>query len=255
VNKVTDLQVEHLPIETLHLHPHNARQGDVGAISQSLEAHGQYRPIVVQKSTMQVLAGNHTLQAASALGWKEIAATIIDVDDDQALRILLVDNRTNDLATYDDGVLIDLLESLVRSDAGLSGSGFDGSDLDELIAAGEFTPEVEDEQGERVERSSLLDIADIAYGDPKHVVENGDVYRLSKRHYLVVTHPHVGWKNFVPFLEGNAVLCIYPDLYITGCDAAKTTPLVLVQPSHYLAGHLLDKHESLFGKDSVEKLT
>lgn len=131
------LKIERAKTSALQLHPHNARQGDVGAICQSLEAHGQYRPLVVQRSTNHVLAGNHTLQAMQALGWTEADVTYIDVDDDQALRILLVDNRANDLATYDNSVLTDLLEALVRSEFGLEGTGFDGSDLDDLLA--EFT--------------------------------------------------------------------------------------------------------------------
>ena len=134
MKEVSNLKITKVPIEQLSVHPHNARQGDIGAISKSLEEHGQYRPIVVQKSTMRVLAGNHTLQAAAALGWKHVEAVTIDVDDDQALRILLVDNRTNDLADYDNGVLVDLLESLVFTDIGLIGTGFTGSDLDDLIA-------------------------------------------------------------------------------------------------------------------------
>src|ERR1017187_2560559 len=94
----SSLTVEQVDVGTLKQHPRNARQGDVGAIVESLRAHGQYRPIVVQRSTNHVLAGNHTLKAARELGWPTIAATFLDVTNDQALRILLVDNRTNDLA-------------------------------------------------------------------------------------------------------------------------------------------------------------
>lgn len=133
MNQVTGLKIERVAVNELHLHPHNARQGDVGAICQSLEAHGQYRPLVVQKSTNIVLAGNHTLQAAAALGWKQVDVTFIDVDDEQALRILLVDNRSNDVATYDQTVLTDLLEHLVHTGEGLYGTGFDGDDLDDLL--------------------------------------------------------------------------------------------------------------------------
>ena len=148
MQKVGTLQIKKVKVSDLHLHPLNTRQGDVGAIIQSLETHGQYRPVVVQKSSMNVIAGNHTLMAASSLGWATVDATLLDVDDDQALRILLVDNRTNDLATYDSPALIDVLEALVRSEYGLSGSGFDGNDLDELIATSEFEPELEKPAGE-----------------------------------------------------------------------------------------------------------
>jgi len=120
-------------IDSIEPHPSNIRQGDIGAICQSLHHHGQYRPIVVQRSTGQILAGNHTYHAARSLGWPEIAATFVECDDDQALRILLVDNRANDLATYDDAALVDLLRQLAETDLGLDGTLFDGDALDQLI--------------------------------------------------------------------------------------------------------------------------
>lgn len=99
-----------VPIESLRPYHRNPRQGDVGAIMQSLEHHGQYRPIVVNSRTQEVLAGNHTLEAARQLGWNQIAATFVDVDEDQAARIVLIDNRSTDLAAYDDAVLAELID-------------------------------------------------------------------------------------------------------------------------------------------------
>jgi hypothetical protein len=128
-----ELSEHAIAIGSVKNHPRNVRQGDIGAISESLKDNGQYRPIVVQRSTGYVLAGNHTLKAAKALGWKEIAATFIDCDDDRALRILLADNRTNDLATYDDKALADLLKELASSELGFTGSAYDGDELDTLL--------------------------------------------------------------------------------------------------------------------------
>jgi hypothetical protein len=119
-------------INTVRTHPRNVRQGDVGMISTSLEAHGQYRPIVVHKATNHILAGNHTWQAAKALGWTKVAATFVDCDDEQALRILVADNRANDLATYDDHALSDLLKELANSE-GLDGTLYEPDDLDDLL--------------------------------------------------------------------------------------------------------------------------
>jgi hypothetical protein len=129
-------ELKHLSvsIDHVHEHPQNVRQGDVGAISESLKSHGQYRPIVYQQSTGRILAGNHTWKAAKALGWKEIAATPIVCDDQQALRILLVDNRTNDLSTYDQSELVELLKELSDTEMELLGTGYDGDDLDQFIA-------------------------------------------------------------------------------------------------------------------------
>lgn len=121
-------------IDSIQTHPKNVRQGDIGAISESLKTHGQYRSIVVDGRTNLILAGNHTWKAAKALGWSEINAGFIETkDDDEALRILLADNRTNDLATYDDTGLTELLKQLTETDIGLVGTAFDGDALDQLL--------------------------------------------------------------------------------------------------------------------------
>lgn len=132
-------ELKHLAIDidSVHPHPRNVRQGDVGAITESLRSHGQYRTIVYQQSTKRILAGNHTWKAAKSLGWTEIAATPVVCDDDQALRILLADNKANDLATYDNQQLEELLKDLAQTDALLEGTLFDGDSLDELIADNE----------------------------------------------------------------------------------------------------------------------
>lgn len=112
----------------------NPRRGDVEVIKASLEAHGQYRPIVVNVGTkaehqMEILAGNHTFRAAKELGWEQIDAVLVDVDDDEAARIVLVDNRSSDLAENDGQALADLLRSLPE----LDGTGYEPPDLDALL--------------------------------------------------------------------------------------------------------------------------
>lgn len=118
-----------VPVADLRPHPDNPRRGDLSTLKESLGHHGQYRPIVVNRQTMEVLAGNHTLRGAQELGWTEIAATFVDVDADQARRILLVDNRSSDLADYDDEGLLELLQDL----DGLEGTGYDDAALADLL--------------------------------------------------------------------------------------------------------------------------
>lgn len=120
-----------IPITQLTPRKHNPRRGNIDVIAESLQRNGQYRPIVVNKPTSEVLAGNHTLAAAKRLGWQRIAVTFVDVDDDQAARIVLADNRTADIGTYDEDVLLDLLRSL---DADLEGTGYHADDLEALEA-------------------------------------------------------------------------------------------------------------------------
>lgn len=122
-------------VADLHPHPENPRQGDVGAIHTSIETNGFYGAIIVQKSTQRVLAGNHRLVALQQAGTATVPVIEVDVDDDTARRILLADNRTNDLAAYDNQLLTDLLTSIAKENPeALVGTGYDGDDLDDLIA-------------------------------------------------------------------------------------------------------------------------
>jgi DNA modification methylase len=123
------LETRTVPIGDVRPWPGNPRRGDLAAIKESLLKNGQYRPIVVNRRTMEVLAGNHTLQAANELGWSEIAVTFVDCTEAQAKRIVLADNRTNDLAGYDEEALAELLLDLPS----LEGTGYDQGALDELL--------------------------------------------------------------------------------------------------------------------------
>ena len=130
---MSEIETKTIDIDTVHPHPRNVRQGDVGAICESLKAHGQYKPITYQKSTGRILAGNHTWKAAKSLGWTKIVASAKDCDDETALRILLVDNKASDLATYDNDQLEELLRELALTERSLEGTLFDGDNLDQLI--------------------------------------------------------------------------------------------------------------------------
>lgn len=122
--------VESVALDSIVPHPDNPRVGDVGVIARSLRAHGQYRPLVVQAGTRRILAGNHTWAAARELGWSEIAVAWVDVDEPQAKRIMLVDNRASDMGRYDAETLSDLLQSL---EGDFEGTGYDQVDLDGLL--------------------------------------------------------------------------------------------------------------------------
>ncbi|WP_274558139.1 ParB N-terminal domain-containing protein [Streptomyces spiramyceticus] len=129
-----DLQSLVVPTQDLKPYHRNPRNGDIPAIAKSLTVNGQYKAIVVNRGTHtgrpnEILAGNHTYAAAAELGWEHIAATWVDVDDETAARIVIVDNRTSDLAGYDTALLAEILAELPD----LNGTGYDQDSLDELL--------------------------------------------------------------------------------------------------------------------------
>lgn len=129
----------------LNLFHKNPRVGNVDVIKGSLRAHGQYKPILVNKGTYtgrynEVLAGNHTTKAIRDLAeehpederWQSVDVWEIDVDDDRASRIVVADNRTSELGGTDDEALFDLLDQLNESEKGLEGTAYEEYDLSAL---------------------------------------------------------------------------------------------------------------------------
>lgn len=119
------------PVSELHLHPRNPRNGNIAVIQESIRTHGIYKPLVAQVSSGNVLAGNHTLQAAVAEGYATVPVNWVDVDDVEALEILLVDNGAADKATNDNPRLVGLLKEL-QAAGSLVGTGYTETDVTEL---------------------------------------------------------------------------------------------------------------------------
>lgn len=148
-----------IPLTELKPFPGNARRGNVDLLVESLRELGQYRPLIVN-ADRTVLAGNHTLEAAARLGWNEIECHLLDVDEQTARKINLVDNRSNDVATYDDVLLIDLLHEVES----LTGTGYTDADLEKLIASSEKIeePDPEPSMGGDLEYRIVVDCRDEA---------------------------------------------------------------------------------------------
>ena len=138
-----------------------ARRGASEVVAESMSAHGQYAPVTVNRRTMEVLRGNEVVAAARWLGWEYVAATYVDVDDEEAHRIALVDNRSSDLASYDAEALAQLLTALPD----LAGTGYDDAALAELLA-------------QTAPRPALTDVDDAPPLPDEPITRDGDVFVL-----------------------------------------------------------------------------
>ena len=134
-----ELTWEWVPLDAVEQHPDNAREGDVGAISTSLQRWGWYAPLVVQRSTGRIAVGNHRHEAARQLGMVSVPVHYRDLSDHETLALLAADNRMSDLARYDEEGLAALLRELAQNDM-LEGTGYDGDDVDAMLARIEGVP-------------------------------------------------------------------------------------------------------------------
>jgi site-specific DNA-methyltransferase (adenine-specific) len=158
------MDIELVSIDDLDLDPKNARKHDaknLKAIADSLEQFGQRKPIVVWGKT--VVAGNGTMAAARTLGWKQIEIVRVpgDWSSDQVKAYALADNRSAELAVWDEQVLASQLLELQEAEFDIELLGFE-------LPVEELAEVVEDELPEQVEPKSKL----------------GDVWKLG-RHRLM----------------------------------------------------------------------
>ena len=126
------MNIATLKIDDLALDPKNARKHDdqnIKAIAGSLTTFGQRKPIVVWRKT--VVAGNGTLVAARSLGWKEIQVALIpdDWEADKVQAFALADNRTAELAVWDEQVLKSQLVELGEAGWEVAEFGFAAVDV------------------------------------------------------------------------------------------------------------------------------
>lgn len=132
----------------LRPHPDNPNNGDVEEVAASLATNRQYRSICVNVGTFtgrpqEILAGHTTVAAALSLGWAQLRADLVDVDDEAARRILAADNRLARLARMDPALEAALLAGIED----LTGTGYDADYLAELqaaLGAGSITPGMTD---------------------------------------------------------------------------------------------------------------
>ena len=132
-NRVINKEIEQVAIDLLKHHPRNANHGDVEAIKKSLAVNGWYGSVVANLSTKHILAGNHRVMAAKALGWETVPVQWVDVTPEEELRILVVDNRTTRIGQDDTTKITDILAELANTPIGLDGTGYSAVDLDALI--------------------------------------------------------------------------------------------------------------------------
>jgi len=166
----------------------NPRSGDLDVLKASITKNGFYQPIVVQRSTNIVLAGNHRRQALIELGATQIPVMYVDVDDVQATRLALADNRTSDLAFYNDEALFELLEQLMSAD-NLDGTGYDRNAYELLlqgVEASEITGGVRSAPtpDDRLDQYNDLDIRSIILPYETSVFEEVTQQMALLRDYL-----------------------------------------------------------------------
>lgn len=142
------MKIERIKLTDLRPDEQNARkhdQANLKAIAGSLDQFGQRKPIVITQDN-RVVAGNGTLTAAKLLDWKEIDCVRVPADwtADQIKAYALADNRTAELAEWDEQVMASQLLELQEAGFDIEEFGFElvNPPTEDKSEAGDEIPEV-----------------------------------------------------------------------------------------------------------------
>ena len=143
------MNIENIALTDLKLDPSNSRSHDdknIRSIARSLEEFGQQKPIVIDANNV-VIAGNGTVEAARGLGWSSIEAVRSELVGDHATAFAIADNRTAELAAWNEERLSEALEALREADIDHLTAGFTEEEIDALLSSPlEADPEVNEEE-------------------------------------------------------------------------------------------------------------
>lgn len=165
------LKVVTVPLEKLKSDPQNVRKHDgrnLGAITRSLDAFGQRKPLVCARAndgSLVVIAGNGTLEAARLLGWSEISVVEVpaDWDADKARAYAIADNRTAELAEWDKVALSSALLELDAVGWSMETVGFEPVNPTETIDAVDAFSNLPD--GDRPDATQMTFTLTLAQGE------------------------------------------------------------------------------------------
>jgi hypothetical protein len=129
--------------------PANARKHDdrnIDSIVASLRRFGQQKPIVIDMNNI-VRAGNGTLEAAKRLGWDSIECVKTLLKGSDAIAYAIADNRTAELAEWDEDVLAAQLNGLLTDEEALANAaGFLAEEIEAMLEKLSEEPESSSEE-------------------------------------------------------------------------------------------------------------
>ena len=135
------LKIEYINQKDLHINDDNVNvhsSKSIEKIAKSIKAFGFKNPIIIDKNNIAV-CGSGRLEASRTLKIDEVPCIIADdLSEDELKAFAIADNRVADESFFDDDKLSVALQDLEDSNFDISGLGFDGSELDDILSDDEF---------------------------------------------------------------------------------------------------------------------
>lgn len=252
------MKITEVDLTDFMLDQDNANQGSPRGqkmIEESLQEDGAARSVVIDEAG-RVVAGNKTLEAAVSIGLQK--AIVIETDGTElvvvkrknwdledargaARRYAYRDNRSSEVSLNWDP---EQLKIDIERGIDFGGIFTEKEETDILVSG---------EGGDQKSDGSLLSLLDVSIGEPRHEVEQGQVWHIDN-HVLICCNVLTEWQMWLPYLNGDDVMFApYPGVFVPLSLKADEYKMVMVQPDPYIAGHILDRYEDVKGVGSISR--
>lgn len=231
--------VQDVPVDAVKMHPDNPHVGDVEEIKALILANGFYGALLVQVSTMWIIAGNHRYLALKALGAVTVPVQFVDVDEPTASAILAADNRSAKNGHEKEDVLVKLLASVQDARGSLQGTGYSDGEMNALLhrlrsppplpgapppSAGSVLAQLQEDAAQQREGTPPSPRVGQGLGTP--VVAYNIIFdnaEQQERWYLLIRHLRTSMPQ-VPTIGGRLDIFVHESLKVLGVLPASTTP-------------------------------
>ena len=189
--------IEQRPLSAIKPYDRNPRRNDaaVDAVAASIERFGFRQPIVVDKDGV-IVVGHARFKAAIKLGMHAVPVHVAsELTDEQTRALRIADNRTADIATWDDAVLASELAALESLAIDASDLGFTDDELTRIFAP----PLTEGE----------VDTDDVPAPPDEPITKRGDVWQLGE--HRLMCGDSASTNDVDTLLAGNKVQLVHTD--------------------------------------------
>lgn len=166
---MTKLNIEYRPISELKPNEKNPRKitrAELNKLKRSIKEFGFIDPVIINnhKDRKDIIIGGHQrIEAARALGMKEVPVVYVSVPEDKEYLLNMALNEIS--GSWDEEKLYNLLKELNDKPIDMTLSGFDEAFIDEILSR-----EID------VDKERLLDIVPALPKNP--LTKRGDIYAL-----------------------------------------------------------------------------
>lgn len=185
------MQIIEKKLEELKVYENNPRNNDkaVNAVAESILQFGFKVPIVIDTNDV-IVCGHTRLKASKKLGLETVPCIVADdLTEEQIKAFRLADNKTAELAEWDDSKLQEELKALAEMDFDMSAFEFDVAEFEEPKEV------VED------------DIPDVSDCEP--VAQLGDIWKLGEHRLMCGDSTDV--LNINILMEGRKADLVFTD--------------------------------------------